>query len=162
MLIEGRAPRPGQIIQLPTLCKSLQIIAEGGSEAFYKGDIATLIANYVQSEGGWVTKNDLSIHKSDWDEPISTQYRDVTVWECPPNGHGIAALMALNIAEGFDITSMGSQSPDWYHYLIESMRLAYADSLQYVADPQMSEVPIVGLLSKEYSMERRSKITKDS
>ena len=161
MLIDGRAPHQDEIMRLPTLCKSLQIIAEGGSEAFYKGDIATMISNYVQSEGGWVTENDFQIHKSDWDEPISTQYRGVTVWECPPNGHGIAALMALNIADGFDINSMGSQSPDWYHYLIESMRLGYADSLQFVADPRVSHVPITGLLSREYSTERRSKIRKD-
>jgi gamma-glutamyltranspeptidase/glutathione hydrolase len=146
------------MMHLPTLCKSLQVIAEGGAEAFYKGDLATKIANYVQAEGGWVTANDFAIHKSDWDEPIKTQYRGTTVWECPPNGHGIAALISLNIAEGFDIANMGSQSADWYHYLIESMRLGYADSLQYVADPRVCEVPIRGLLSKEYSTERRGKI----
>ena len=161
MLIDGRAPKTGEIMRLPTLSKSLKIIAEGGSDAFYNGDISTKISNYVQSEGGWLTKSDLTTHKSDWDDPISTQYRGVTVWECPPNGHGIAALMALNIAEGFDITSMESQSADWYHYLIESMRLAYADSLQYVADPRVSHVPITELLSREYSTARRSEIRKD-
>ena len=148
-------------MHLPTLSKSLKIIAEGGAEAFYKGDIATKIANYVQSEGGWVTERDFAIHKSDWDEPIKTQYRDATVWECPPNGHGIAALISLNIAEGFDIPNMGSQSADWYHYLIESMRLGYADSLQYVADPRASDVPIRGLLSKEYSKKRRDNIKQE-
>ena len=158
MLIGGRAPDHGEMMHLPTLCKSLQVIAEGGAEAFYKGDLATKIANYVQAEGGWVTANDFAIHKSDWDEPIKTQYRGTTVWECPPNGHGIAALISLNIAEGFDIANMGSQSADWYHYLIESMRLGYADSLQYVADPRVCEVPIRGLLSKEYSTKRRGKI----
>ena len=158
MLIGGRAPGHGEMMHLPTLCKSLQVIAEGGAEAFYKGDLAAKIANYVQAEGGWVTANDFAIHKSDWDEPIKTQYRGTTVWECPPNGHGIAALISLNIAEGFDIANMGSQSADWYHYLIESMRLGYADSLQYVADPRVCEVPIRGLLSKEYSTERRGKI----
>jgi gamma-glutamyltranspeptidase/glutathione hydrolase len=158
MLIGGRAPGHGEMMHLPTLCKSLQVIAEGGAEAFYKGDLATKIANFVQAEGGWVTANDFAIHKSDWDEPIKTQYRGTTVWECPPNGHGIAALISLNIAEGFDIANMGSQSADWYHYLIESMRLGYADSLQYVADPRVCEVPIRGLLSKEYSTERRGKI----
>jgi gamma-glutamyltranspeptidase/glutathione hydrolase len=162
MLIGGRAPGHGEMMHLPTLCKSLQVIAEGGAEAFYKGDLATKIANYVQAEGGWVTANDFAIHKSDWDEPIKTQYRGTTVWECPPNGHGIAALISLNIAEGFDIANMGSQSADWYHYLIESMRLGYADSLQYVADPRVCEVPIRGLLSKEYSTERRGKIKQKS
>ena len=161
MLTNGRAPGHGEIMRLPTLCKSLQAIAEGGAEAFYKGDIASKVANYVQSEGGWVTENDFAIHKSDWDEPINTQYRGATVWECPPNGHGIAALISLNIAEGFNLSSMGSQSADWYHYLIESMRLGYADSFQYVADPRTSKVPIGGLLSKDYSKERRGAIQQE-
>jgi gamma-glutamyltranspeptidase/glutathione hydrolase len=87
--------------------------------------------------------------------PISTDYRGVTVYECPPNGQGIAALIALNIAEGFDIHDMGVQSPDTYHHLIEAMRLGYADALQYVADPRVVEVPIGPLLSKKYAGRRR-------
>ena len=112
----------------------------------------------MQQEGGWITEDDLTSHHSDWDEAIHVNYRGVDVWECPPNGQGIAALIALNIAEGFDIGEMGSQSADAYHHLIESMRLGYADALQYVADPRVAEVPIGPLLSDEYADRRRSSI----
>ena len=156
--INGRAPKVGEVAVLPELGGSLQVIAEGGSEAYYKGDIGKKIAEYVQQEGGWLTEDDLTSHHSDWDEAIHVNYRGVEVWECPPNGQGIAALMALNIAEGFDIGDMESQSTDAYHHLIESMRLGYADALQYVADPRVAEVPIGPLLSKEYGDRRRSSI----
>lgn len=156
--VDGRAPKAGEIVSLPELGKSLQTIAEGGSEAFYKGDIGRKIAQYVQQEGGWLTEEDLSNHHSDWDDPIHTNYRGVEVWECPPNGQGIAALIALNIAEGFEISEMKYQSADTYHHLIESMRLGYADALQYVADPRVSEVPIAPLLSKSYASTRRESI----
>ena len=156
--INGRAPKCGEIASLPELGGSLHVIAEGGSEAYYKGDIGKKIAAYVQQEGGWLTEDDISSHHSDWDEAIHVNYRGVEVWECPPNGQGIAALMALNIAEGFDIGGMGSQSADAYHHLIESMRLGYEDALQYVADPRMAEVPIGPLLAKEYGDRRRSSI----
>ena len=156
--VGGRAPKCGEVVSLPELGGSLQVIAEGGSEAYYKGDIGKKIAAYVQQEGGWLTEDDVASHHSDWDEAIHTTYRDVEVWECPPNGQGIAALMALNIAEGFGIKDMGSQSVDAYHHLIESMRLGYADALQYVADPRVAEVPIGPLLTKEYGERRRASI----
>lgn len=161
MLPGGRAPRHGEVVRLRTLGRSLRAIAEGGRDAFYKGEIAGKIADYVQSEGGWITEEDLADHHSDWDEPISTDYRGVTVWECPPNGQGIAALMALNIAEGFEVSGMGAQSADRYHYLVESMRLGYADALQYVADPRVTEVPIDAMLSKRYADARRESISGD-
>jgi len=161
MLPGGSAPRHGDIVSLKTLANSLTQIAEGGAEAFYKGDIAKKISRFVQEEGGWITEQDLAEHRSDHDVPISTDYRGVTVWECPPNGQGIAALMALNIAEGFDVASMGSQSVDSYHHLVESMRLGYSDALQYVADPRVTDVPINGMLSKEYASIRRNLINKE-
>ncbi len=156
--VNGRAPKYGEVVSLPELGKSMQIVAEGGSEAFYRGEVARKIADYVQQEGGWITEDDLASHHSDWDEAIHVNYRGVEVWECPPNGQGIAALMALNIAEGFEISDMGWQSADAYHHLVESMRLGYADALQYVADPRVAEVPIGPLLSKEYANRRRSSI----
>ena len=161
MLPGGRAPRHGEIVKLPELARSLRSIADGGVDAFYKGDISKKIADYVQEEGGWITQEDLRKHHSDIDEPISTDYRGVTVWECPPNGSGIAALMALNIAEGFNLPEMGGQSPDRYHYLIESMRLGYADALQYVADPRVADVPIQEMISKRYASKRRESISAD-
>jgi len=155
----GGAPKYGEIVTLPELGRTMQMIAEGGSEAFYKGEIAKKTADFVQSEGGWLTEQDMANHHSDWDEAISVNYRGVDVWECPPNGQGIAALIALNLAEGFDIGSMGAQSADRYHYLIESMRRGYADALQYVADPRVAEVPIGPLLSKDYANRRRANIS---
>lgn len=158
MLLNGRAPGFGDVVKLGTLGGSLRAIAEGGRDAFYRGEIAGKIASYVQMEGGWITEQDLAEHHSDWDEAISIDYRGVTVWECPPNGQGIAALMALNIAEGFELAGMGAQSADCYHHLIESMRLGFADALQYVADPRVSEVPIDAMLSKSYATGRRRAI----
>ncbi|MBI4218539.1 MAG: gamma-glutamyltransferase [Chloroflexi bacterium] len=157
----GRAPRWGETVKLETLGRTMQMIAEGGRDAFYKGEIARKIASFVESEGGWITERDLAEHHSDWDQAISTNYRGVDVWECPPNGQGIAALIALNIAEGFDLPGIAGQSADRYHYLIESMRLAFADTLQYVADPRVTEVPIEGLLSKDYATERRKQVRFD-
>jgi gamma-glutamyltranspeptidase/glutathione hydrolase len=162
LLPGGRAPRHGEVVRLPELGRTLQTIAEGGHDAFYRGDLARRIAAFVQAEGGWLTADDLAAHHSDWDEPIHTDYRGVTVWECPPNGQGIAALMALNIAEGFDLPSLGRQSADVYHYLIESMRLAFADALRYVADPRAVDVPIDALLSKDYAARRRAAICPDA
>ncbi len=162
LLPEGRAPRYGEVVRLPELGRTLQAVAEGGRDAFYRGDLARRIAAFVQSEGGWLTTDDLAAHHSDWDEPIHTDYRDVTVWECPPNGQGIAALMALNLAAGFDLGAMGWQSADTYHCLIESMKLAFADALHYVADPRAVDVPIGPLLSREYAARRRQEIRLDS
>ncbi len=159
MPVNGRPPKKGEFVKLPQLGRSLQAISEGGRDAFYKGEIAKKIADYVQGLGGWLTEKDLAEHHSDWDDAISVDYRGVKVWECPPNGQGIAALIALNIAKGFDIGSMGPQSPDRYHYLIESMRRGYADALQYVADPRMVEVPIGPLLSDDYADRRRAAIS---
>ena len=155
MLVNGRAPNKGDRVRLPTLGATLREIGEGGAEAFYRGPLAEKTAAFVQEQGGWLTKKDMAAHTSDWDEPISTDYRGVTCWECPPNGQGIAALEALNIAEGFDIGAMGAQSADAYHHLIESMRLAFADAFRYVADPRVVEVPTSQLTSKEFAATRR-------
>ena len=161
LTLNGRAPNAGEVVRLPELAGSLQAIAEGGADALYKGPIAGRIASFVQQMGGWMTEDDLAADKATWDEAISTGYRGVAVWECPPNGQGIAALMALNIAEGFDLKAMGFQSVDTYHHLIEAMRLAFADAHRYVADPRKAHVPIRGLLSKEYAGRRRSLIASD-
>ena len=161
MTMNGRAPKMGEVMRLPELAGSLQAIADGGADAFYKGPIAGKIASFVQQMGGWMTEADLAADEATWDEAISVNYRGVDVWECPPNGQGIAALMALNTAEGFDIAGMGFQSSDTYHHLVESMRLAFADAYRYVADPSKAYVPISELLSKEYATRRRSLIAAD-
>ena len=158
----GRAPRYGETVTLPTLGRTLQAIAEGGRDAFYTDDIAQKIADFVQEKAGWLTTADLANHRSDWDEPIHTDYRGTRVWECPPNGQGLAALMALNIAEGFDLPVTGAQTAETYHCLIESMRLAFADAFRYVADPRAVDVPIERLLSKQYATHRRAAIRPDA
>ena len=162
MLIDGRAPKQGELITIPTLGNTLRAISEGGSQAFYKGEIGEKIAAFVQEQGGWLANEDLASHCSDWDEPISTDYRGVTCWECPPNGQGIAALEALNVVEGFDMKAMGAQSADRYHHLIEAMRLSLADAFRYVADPRRVQVPIEQLTSKAYAEQRRGIIDRDN
>ncbi len=158
MLLQGRPPKQGEVMRLPTLGRTLRVIAEGGAEAFYKGETGKRIAAFVEEQGGWLSPEDLANHVSNWEEPISTDYRGVTCWECPPSSHGLAALEALNIAEGFDIRGMGSQRPETYHHLVESMRLAFADAFHYLADPAKSWVPTQELLSKEYAKSRRALI----
>ena len=112
----------------------------------------------MQANGGYLTMEDLHTHRSDWEEPVCTVYRGVTVWECPPNGQGMATLMALNIAEGFELRIMGAQSTERYHHLIESMRLAFADAFRFIADPALVDVPITRLLDKAYAARRREVI----
>ncbi|MEE9198893.1 MAG: gamma-glutamyltransferase [Dehalococcoidia bacterium] len=161
LMLNGRAPRAGEVMRLPQLANTLRDIAKRGPKAFYKGRTGEKIAAYVRERGGWLDAFDLANHRSTWDEPISTEYRGVTCWECPPNGQGLAALIALNIIEGLDIRAMGFQSADTYHHLIEAMRLAFADALQYIADPRRTSVPVSPLLSKGYAGERRSLISYD-
>ena len=159
LLRDGRAPQFGEIIQLPELGRTLQAIAAGGPDAFYQGALAAQAADYVQRHGGCLTAVDFAEHEATWDEPISTDYRGTRVWECPPNGQGLAALMGLNLGEGFDIAAMGAQSADRYHTLIECMRLSFADAFRYIADPRRVDVPTQELLSKHYAKERASSIS---
>ena len=146
------------MMRLPTLAGTLRAIAEGGSDAFYRGPIAKAMANFVQEQGGWLSEKDLADHRSDWDEPIKTDYRGVDCWECPPNGQGIIALEALNIVEGFDLAGMGPQSPDRYHHLIEATRLGFADAFEYLADPRCADVPVDRWIAKDYAAGRRGLI----
>ncbi|HLU10988.1 MAG TPA: gamma-glutamyltransferase, partial [Oceanobacillus sp.] len=158
-LPNGRAPIAGQIVQLPGLANTLQAIAEGGKEAFYTGEIADAIVEAVQSAGGVMTHEDLKAHHSTWDEPIFTDYRGITVYECPPNGQGIAALQAMKIAEGFDLGSMAWDSPERIHLMVEAMRLAFADARYYVADMATNPAPVEWLLSEAYAEQRRALIS---
>ena len=158
LLIDGRAPREGDVMRLPGMAAMLRDVADGGPDAFYHGPLAARTAEFVQECGGWLAAEDMAAHTSTWDDPISASYRGVTCWQCPPNGSGMAVLMALNIAENFDIAGMGFQTADTYHHLIESMRLSYADALRYVADPRKVRLPLDQLLSKEYAQGRASMV----
>ena len=157
MTIGGRGPNPGELFRNPGLARTLKTIAAGGKKAYYEGEIAEVIAVTVQQAGGCLTMDDLEAHVSTWDEPISTTCGGLRLWECPPNGQGITALLALNILEGFDLPS-NPLSADRLHLEIEALRLAFADTRWYVADPRVVRVPIDELISKEYAAERRKLI----
>ena len=160
-LIDGRAPRPGEIFRQKNLAHTLQILARGGRDAFYKGEIGQKIVDYCQAHGGFLTMQDLAENHPEWVDPISTDYRGYTVYEMPPNSQGVTALEALNILEGFDLASLKTQPDLYYHYLIEAMKLAFADRNRYIADPAFSQVPVAQLLSKRYAAERRALIHPD-
>ncbi|MDZ4770480.1 MAG: gamma-glutamyltransferase [Chloroflexota bacterium] len=160
-LPNGRTPRAGEIVRLPDLGRTLRAIAEGGAEAFYDGAIADAIVATLQTVGGVMTADDLRAHRSTWDDPIQTRYRGVRLYECPPNGQGIAALQALNIVQDDDLASMPWDSPERLHLLVEAMRLAFADARQYVADSATDPAPIEGLLSRGYAAQRRALIKSD-
>ena len=161
-LPNGEPPRPGQVVQLPGLAKTLRMIAEGGADAFYTGPVADAIVATLGSQGGLMSHDDLKRHRSTWDEPIATDYRGITVVECPPNGQGLTALIALNIAERFDLAAMAWDSPQRLHLMAESMRLAWADARHYIADMSQAEVPLESLLSKSYAAERARLISPSS
>jgi gamma-glutamyltranspeptidase / glutathione hydrolase len=160
-LVNGRAPRAGEIFRQPNLAHTFRVLARGGRDAFYKGEIAKAISDYCQKNGGFISMQDLAAQKSDWVEPISTNYRGYTVYEIPPNGQGLTALIALNILEGFDLASLRSQPDRYYHTLIEATKLAFADRNRYIADPAFAKVPVSELLSKEYASKRRTLIDPD-
>ena len=155
------APKPGRIHRQPDLARTLRTIAADGPEAFYSGPLAERIATCVQSWGGYLTTTDLAAHTATWETPIRTIYRDVEMLEHPPNGQGLAALVALNVVEGYDLAGMGYFDPARWHLMIEAMRLGMADAGGYVADPAAADVPVAGLLSKQYAAQRRSLIRPD-
>lgn len=152
---DGRAPAAGEIFRNPGLARTLRAVAAGGKEAFYRGEIARAISDAVRRAGGVLAPEDLAAHESAWEEPIRTTYRGMTVWECPPNGQGIVALIALNLLEGFDLSGQDPLGPERAHLVIEALRLAFADARAYVADPAVEKVPVVELLSKDYAARRR-------
>jgi len=157
MTLDGRGPKAGELFRNPALAKTFKNVAEGGKQAFYEGEIAEAIASIIQQAGGCLTVEDLSAHRSTWEIPVSTVYQGLRLWECPPNGQGITALMALNLLEGFDLPA-DPLSADRLHLEIEALRLAFADTRWYVADPSVVQVPVEQLISKEYAAFRRKKI----
>ena len=161
LTVRGRAPRMGEIFRNPGLARALSKVAAGGKRAFYEGEIAEAVASVVQEAGGCLTAEDMAAHESSWVTPISCTYRGYRVWECPPNGQGLTALIALNILEGFDIGHLAYDAPSRLHLEIEALRLAFADAAWYVADPERFAVPLGGLLSKAYAEQRRAIIRPD-
>ena len=153
-LVDGHAPRVGEIFRNPDLAHSLGAIASGGRDAYYRGESAKSIVALSGRLGGTMTLEDLADYSSEWVEPISTAYHGWTVYEIPPNGQGIAALEMLNIMEQFSLAQFGHNSTDALHAMIEAKKLAYADMYRYVADPKFSQIPVQGMLSKEYAAKR--------
>jgi gamma-glutamyltranspeptidase/glutathione hydrolase len=153
-LPEGRAPHPGEIFRNPDLAWSLKQVAAHGRKAFYKGAVAKRLLAGSRELGGTLTPEDLARFSSEWVEPISTTYHGWTVWELPPNGQGIAALMMLNLVENFPLAEFGPGSANALHVMIEAKKLAYADMMRFVCDPKFDRVPVAGMLSKDYACER--------
>lgn len=150
----GKTPAKGEIFRNPALASTYRKIATGGRDAFYKGDIARTIADYMKKQGGYLSYEDLATHTSTWVEPVSVNYRGYDIWELPPNGQGIAALQMLNILEQYDIASMGFGSAEYIHVFTEAKKLAFEDRAMYYADMDFAQVPVKQLISKEYAIER--------
>jgi gamma-glutamyltranspeptidase/glutathione hydrolase len=157
----GRAPREGEIFRNPDLARTLRRLAEGGRDAYYRGEIARTIDAFSRRIGGFLRYEDLEAHASTWVDPVSVNYRGFDVWELPPNGQGIAALQMLNILEGFDLASLGHNTAPYLHLLIEAKKLAFEDRARFYADPEFYEVPLGRLLSRDYAAARRALISPD-
>ena len=161
-LPNDRAPDFGEKVVLPDLNRTLKGISENGRSYIYEGVIPEKISEYVQKFNGWLCEEDFSLHSSSWVKPISSNYRGYDVWECPPNGQGIAALIALNIVENIDLVNSEIEPVLQLHYKIEAMKIAFQDALWYVADPEKVDIPIQELLSKSYAKKRFNEIKEDS
>ncbi|WP_457097029.1 gamma-glutamyltransferase [Lysobacter sp. P5_B9] len=160
--IDGkRGPRTGEMWRNPNLANTLEKIAKGGRDAFYKGDIARTIDAYFKANGGFLSYDDLAAHHGEWVEPVNTNYRGYDVWELPPNGQGIAALQILNLLEPYDLKKYGFGSPEHVHLFTEAKKLAFADRAASYADPDFYKTPVAKLLSKEYARERGKLISMD-
>ncbi|MBL8300832.1 MAG: gamma-glutamyltransferase [Rhodanobacteraceae bacterium] len=155
---DGAAPQKGERWTNPNLADTLEAIAKGGRDAFYKGRIAKVIGDYMKANEGFLSAEDLAMHRGEWVEPLSTNYRGYDVWELPPNGQGVAALAMLNILEGYDFKEIPFGSVEHVHLFAEAKKLAFADRARYFADPAFAKAPLQGLLSKDYAAERRKLI----
>ncbi|MHB0859211.1 MAG: gamma-glutamyltransferase [Anaerolineae bacterium] len=155
LLIDGHAPLAGQVMVQKDLARALRLIAEGGRDAFYEGEIAERIVACSQQHGSLFSLEDLRRHRSTWEEPISIDYHGYRVLECPPNGQGLAALLALRLVENVDWAALPRESADCWHLLIEAIKLGLTDAQAYVADPRFARVPVTELLSDAYAATRR-------
>lgn len=156
---QGRAPLAGEVWRSPEHAATLREIGRTKGESFYRGALAEEIDAFAKKTGGWLRKEDLAAFRAEWVEPITTNYRGYDVWEIPPNGHGIVALMALNILEGFTFTHRDAET---YHKQLEAMKLAFVDGQRYVTDPRYMKVTPAELLSKEYAARRRALIGREA
>ncbi len=154
----GRAPQVGEAFRFSAAAKTLGILADQGARAFYEGELAEKIVKWAQKTGGNLTLEDLRRYQPEWVTPVSQSYRGYEVHEIPPNGQGIAALIALGILENFDLASLPLDSVDSQHLQIEAMKLAFADVYRYVADPTSMEVTPEQMLDPTYLKQRAAQI----
>ena len=159
---DGEGPTKGQLWTNANLAATYEALARGGRDAFYKGEIARRIADYLKRQGGYLGVDDLAEHRGEWVEPVSVNYRGYDVWELPPNGQGIAALQVLNILEGFDLRKAGFGSAEHVHWVVEALKLAFADRARLYADPDFFKTPVKQLLDKEYAAKRRPLISEQA
>ncbi len=150
----GATPKTGEIFRNPALASTYRKIATDGRDAFYKGDIARTIADYMRAQDGYLTYEDMAAHTSEWIEPVSINYRGYDLWELPPNGQGIAAQQILQMLEPHDLAAMGQTSPEYVHLFVEVKKLAFADRARFYADPDFVDIPVQELISKEYNRKR--------
>jgi gamma-glutamyltranspeptidase/glutathione hydrolase len=157
-LVNGHAPREGEMFKNPDLAKTYEKIAKGGRDIFYRGEIARTMDAYMKRIGGDLRYEDFAAHKSTWVDPVTINYHGYTVAELPPNGQGVATLQMLKILEGFDLKSMGAGSAQALHVMIEAKRLVCEDLAKFYADPVFSSVPVEWLISDKYAAALRGLI----
>ena len=154
----GEAPKKGDVFRNPALARTYSVLAETGRDAFYRGELAATMVAFLERVGGFLRAEDFAVHRSEWVQPSSTNYRGHVVYELPPNGQGIAVLQMLNILEAYDVAAMGFASADWIHTFLEAKKLVFEDRARFYADPDFHETPLAWLISKEYAAERRALI----
>jgi gamma-glutamyltranspeptidase/glutathione hydrolase len=154
----GRAPMPGETWSSEPLARTLEMIARTDGEAFYRGELAEAMVRHSRSANGAHALEDFATHTADWVTPLAMRYRDVTVHEIPPNGQGIAALMALGILDNFDLAALPADSPAAQHLMVEAMKLGFADAYRYVSDASSMTVPPEALLDRDYLAQRARRI----
>lgn len=159
--LNGKAITEGDLFKNPGLANTYKALAAGGRDAFYEGEIAEIIASFIKEQGGFLSTKDLADHRSEWVEPVGTNYRGYDVWELPPNGQGIAALQMLNILERYDVEQMGFGSADYMHLFTEAKKLAYEDRAKFYADMDFNAIPVDQLISKDYAKQRNELINQD-
>ncbi len=158
---DGRTPRVGEVFANPDLARTYRLIAESGRDAFYEGPIAEAIEGYFRRIGGWMTRADLAAHRTEWVEPLTSNYRGVDVWQLGPNTQGLSTLQILNVCERFDLKGLGFQSAASIHVQAEAKRLAFEDRARWFADARFSKTPVERLISKDYAAERAALIRMD-
>ncbi len=154
-LPEGTAPKKGDLFRNPDLARTYETIARGGRDAFYRGELAAVMSAFCERNECFLRLKDFADHNSTWVDPVSTNYRGYDIWELPPNGQGIAVLQMLNLLEPYDLTSMGHNSAEYLHRLVEAKKLAFEDRARFYADPDFVKAPTTALISKAYAEQRR-------